>query len=103
MVVIKEKIAAGIRCLRALDKVLKARNVAKKIKIRIYKTVIKPVVTYGSEVWTITDRIASILMTWERKIYGPKCENGVWRIITNLELQNMYKDNNIISDIKTRR
>jgi hypothetical protein len=33
-------------------------------------------------------------MTWERKIlrkiYGPKCENGVWQIITNLELQNIY-------------
>jgi hypothetical protein len=79
----------------------------KKIKIRIYKTIIKPVVTYSSEVWTITDRIASILMTWERKIlrkiYGPKWENGVWQIRTNLELQNIYKDTNIISDIKTRR
>jgi hypothetical protein len=46
-------------------------------------------------------------MTWERKIvrkiYGPMCENGVWRIRTNLKLQNIYKDNNIISDIKTRR
>jgi hypothetical protein len=62
----------------------------------MYKTIIKPVVNYGSEVWTITDRIAFILMTWERKIlgkiYGPKCENGVWRIRTNLELQNIHKD-----------
>jgi hypothetical protein len=107
MVYIKEKIAAGNRCLRALDNVLKAKYITKKIKIRIYKTIIKPVVTYGSEVWTITDRIASILMTWERKIlrkiYYTKCENGVWRIRINLELQNIYKDTNIISDIKTRR
>jgi hypothetical protein len=82
MVDIKEKIAAGNRCLCALDNVLKARPTAKEIKIRIYKTIIKLVVTYGSEVWTITDRIASILMTWERKIlrkiYGHKCESGVW-------------------------
>jgi hypothetical protein len=73
----------------------------------MYKTIIEPVVADGSEVWTITDRTASILMTWERKIisqiYGPKRENGVWRIRTNLELQNIYKDTNIISDIKTRR
>jgi hypothetical protein len=82
MVDIKEKIAAGNRCLHALDNILKAKYVAKKIKIRIYKTIIKPVIIYGSEVWTITDRIASILMAWERKIlrkiYGPNCENGVW-------------------------
>jgi hypothetical protein len=107
MVEIKEKITAGNHCLRALDNVLKARYIVRKIKIRVYKTTVKPVVSYGSEVWTITDKIASILMTWERKIlrkiYGPKCENGVWQIRTNLELQNIYKDNNIISDIKTRR
>jgi hypothetical protein len=34
-------------------------------------------------------------MTWERKIlmkiYGPKCEQGVWRMNNNLELQNAYK------------
>jgi hypothetical protein len=49
MVDIKETIAAGNRCLCALDNVLKARYIATEMKIRIYKTVIKPVVTYGSE------------------------------------------------------
>jgi hypothetical protein len=37
------------------------------------------------------------------KIYGPNCDSGVWRIRTNLELQNIYKDTNIITDIKIRR
>jgi hypothetical protein len=77
---------AHYRCLRALNNVLKARYIAIKKYIYIYTyiyiTIIKPVLTYGSEVWMITDRIASILLTWERKIlgkiYGPKCENGVW-------------------------
>jgi hypothetical protein len=103
MVEMKETIAAGNRALRALDNVLKARYIVRKIKIGVYKTTVKPVVTFGSEVGTITDKITSILISWVRKIYGPKCENGVWRIRTNLELQNIYKDNNIISDIKTRR
>jgi hypothetical protein len=39
-------------------------------------------------------------MTWERKIlrkiYGPKCEQGVWRIRSNLEIQNMYKSPDIV-------
>jgi hypothetical protein len=29
---------------------------------------IKPVVTYRSKVWTVTDRTASVPMTWKRKI-----------------------------------
>jgi transcription termination factor 2 len=46
-------------------------------------------------------------MTWERKIlrkiYGPKCEQGVWRIRSNLEIQNMYKSPDIVTEIKLRR
>jgi hypothetical protein len=32
-----------------------------------------------------------MLMTWERKIYGPTKENGQWRIKTNAELITKYK------------
>jgi hypothetical protein len=46
-------------------------------------------------------------MTWERKIlrkiYGPKSERGVWRIRSNLEIQNMYKSPDIVTEIKVRR
>jgi hypothetical protein len=46
-------------------------------------------------------------MTWERKIlkkiYGPKCEQGVWRIRSNLEIQDMYKSPDIVTEIKVRR
>jgi hypothetical protein len=77
------------------------------VKIRTYKTVIRPVILYGSETWTITGKVASTLMTWERKIlrkmYGPKCERGVWRIRSNLEMQNMYKSPDIVTEIKVRR
>jgi hypothetical protein len=45
-------------------------------------------------------------MTWERKIlrkiYGPKSEQGVWRIISNLEIHNMYKSPDIVAEIKVR-
>jgi hypothetical protein len=46
-------------------------------------------------------------MTWERKIlrkiYGPKCEQGVRRLRRNLELQNAYKSPDIVTEIKIRR
>jgi hypothetical protein len=51
--------------------------------------------------------MAYTLMTWERKIlrkiYGPKCEQGIWRIRSNLEIQNMFKSPDIVTEIKVRR
>jgi hypothetical protein len=64
-------------------------------------------ILYGSETWTITGKMASTLMTWEReilrKIYGPKSEQDAWRIRSNLEIQNMYKSPDIVTEIKVRR
>jgi hypothetical protein len=46
-------------------------------------------------------------MTWERKIlrkiYGPKSEQKVWRKRINLEIQNMYKPPDIVTEIKVGR
>jgi hypothetical protein len=54
------------------------------MKIRTYKAVIRPIILYGSETLIVTGKMASTLMTLERKILRklsvPKCEQGV-RII----------------------
>jgi hypothetical protein len=48
-------------------------------------------------------KMASTLMTWERKvlrkIYGSKCEEGMWRIRSNLELQNARKLPDTVNEI----
>jgi hypothetical protein len=75
--------------------------------IRIYKTAIRPIILYGSETWTLTKEMTPTLITWERKIarkiYGPKCAQGVWRIRSNSELQNSCKSPDIVTEIKIRR
>jgi hypothetical protein len=38
-----------------------------------------------------------------RKLYGPTCENGHWRIKINSELESKYKSQDIVSVIKVRR
>ncbi|KAJ4444925.1 hypothetical protein ANN_06724 [Periplaneta americana] len=104
---IKDKVAIGNRSLRALDKIIRTSYISKKMKVRIYKTIIKPTVTFGSETWTLPERAITILNTWERKIlrkiYGPIYDKGEWRIRTNSELQKLYKDSSIVTDIKIRR
>jgi hypothetical protein len=47
---------AGNRCYYASQNVLKSKTVSQKAKLNVYKTIIRPVVTYGSEIWTLTKK-----------------------------------------------
>ena len=53
---------------------------AKDNYIILYKTLIRPAVSYGVEAWTLTEREEQAVLIFERKIfrriYGAKCENG---------------------------
>jgi hypothetical protein len=53
---IKSKLAAGNKCYYALGLILKRRSISQSIKIRLYKTIIRPVVIYGAEAWTLTNK-----------------------------------------------
>jgi hypothetical protein len=38
-----------------------------------------------------------------RKIYGPVCENGEWRIRTNTELMELYDELDIVTEVNGMR
>ena len=104
---IKERITAGNKAYYSSYNMLKNKNISRKTKKNIYKTIIRPVVTYGSETWTLTKSAETVLNTWERKvlrkIFGPtKDENG-WRMRTNKEVYDLYKDPTIVAEIKKSR
>jgi len=73
----------------------------------LYKTIIRPVVLYGAEAWTLTKKEEQALLIFERKIfrriYGPKYENGDWKSRTNRELEEMSKGENTVKWIKGQR
>jgi hypothetical protein len=75
--------------------------------MQIYKTLIRPVVTYGSETWTLTKSDENLLRTFERKIlrkiYGPIQEGYTWRIRNNEELNSSIKGEDIVKFIKAQR
>jgi hypothetical protein len=80
----------------------------KKLKIKIYTTVILPVVLYGCETWSLTLREDHRLMVFEnrvlRRIFGPKREeDGSWRKLHNDELHSLYPSPNAVRMIKSRR
>jgi hypothetical protein len=79
---------------------------SKNVKIRIYKTIILPVVLYGCETWSVT--IREELRVFEnrmlRKIFGPKRDEvmGEWIKLHNEELCDLYSSPSIIRIIKSR-
>ena len=87
-----------------MDKLFTSRPLSRATKIIIYKTLIRPVVSYGAEAWTLTKKEEQAVLIFERKmfrrIYGPKYENGEWKIRTNRELEEMSKGENIVKWIK---
>jgi hypothetical protein len=81
---------------------------SKNVKIKIYRTIILPVVLYGCESWSLTLREECRLWVFEnrvlRRIFGPKRVEvtGEWRRLHNKELYALYSSPNIIRVIKSR-
>jgi hypothetical protein len=77
--------------------------------VKVYKTIIVPVVLYGCETWSLTVREEHRLRVFEnrvlRRILGPKRDEvtGEWRKLHNEELHNLYSSPGIIRQIKSRR
>jgi hypothetical protein len=77
--------------------------------LRIYKTIILPVILYGCETWSLTLREEHRLRVFEnkvlRRIFGPKRDEmtGELRKPHNEELRDLYSSPSIIRIIKSRR
>jgi hypothetical protein len=105
---IKGRLNSGNTCYYSVQNLLSSRLISKNLKIKIYKTVILPVVLYGCETWSLTLGEDHRLRVFEnrvlRKIFGPKREEaGSWRKLHNDELHNLYSSPNIVRVIKSRR
>jgi hypothetical protein len=88
---------------------LSSRLLSRKVKVKIYKTIILPVVLYGCEILSLTLREEHRPRVLEnrvlRRIFGPKRDEvtGEWWKLHNEELHILYSSPNIIRQIKLRR
>ena len=104
---IKDRIQAGNKAYAATYNMLKSKIIKRSVKTQIYKTMVRPVATYGSETWTLTKSDENLLKIFERKIlrkiYGPVQEGDTWRIRYNEELNRLVEGQDIVKFIKAQR
>ena len=78
-----------------MQNLLSSSLLPKNLKIKIYRTIIRPVVWYGCETWSLTLREEPRLSVFEnrvlRRIFGPRrAEITVeWRKLHNEELNDL--------------
>ena len=72
---IQYRIILGNKAYYGNQFLFKSRLVSKKSKLKLYWSIIRPIVTYACEVWVLKEIIKSKLMVFERKvlrkIFGP--------------------------------
>jgi hypothetical protein len=93
---------SGDACYHSVQNILSSRLVPKNLKIKIYKTVILPVVLYGCETWSLTLGEEHGLRVFKnrvlRRIFWPKREeDGSWGKLHNDEFHSLCTSPNIVS------
>ena len=80
---IKERIRIGNKTYYANRQLVNSSLISRNSNLQIYRALVCPVVTCGSELWTLTVEEDRALAVFERKIlrkiYGPVKENELWR------------------------
>ena len=106
---IKSRLKSGNACYYSVQNILSSRLLSKNLKIKIYRTIIQPIVLYGCEIWSLTLREERRLRVFENRVlrreFGPKRDEvtGEWRKLHNEELRDLYSLPNIVRVVKSRR
>jgi hypothetical protein len=101
---INNRITLANRSYFRLVNILKAKNINRKYKVIINKTLIKPVLMFGAENWVLSKAVKLRLGVFERKtlrrIYGPICEGAIWKSRYNEELYRLYDETDLVTIIR---
>lgn len=107
-VAINDRVSAANKAFFAHIKLFKSRLLSRDQKMAMYKALIRPILTYSSEVWVLKTKDMDQILRFERKIlrtiYGPsRRDDGTYRIRYNHELDTLIRNGNAIRFIKSQR
>ena len=92
-----------------MQNLLSSRLLYKSLKIKLFRTIILPIVLYGCETWSLTWREEHGLRVFENRVlwsvFVPKRDEvtGEWRKLHNEELKELCSLPNIVRVVKSRR
>ena len=105
----KSRVKSENACYHSVRNLLSSSLLSKHLKIKIYRSIILPVVLYGYETWSLKLREKRRLRVFEnrvlRRIFGPRRDEvtGEWKKLHNEELNDVYCSPNVVRVIKSRR
>ena len=65
---IKSRLRSGNACYHSVQSLLSSRLLSENVKTKIYRTKILPVVLYGCEAWSLTEREGRKLRVFENMV-----------------------------------
>jgi hypothetical protein len=104
---IKSRLNSGNACYHSVQSLLSSCLLSRNVEVKIYKTIIMPVVLYGCETQSLTLREEHRLRVFKNRvlsrIFGPKRDEvtGEWRKLHNEELHNLYSSPDITRQVKS--
>src|ERR1700743_885388 len=104
---IRRRVTLGNRSFYSLQKLFRSKTLHRNLKCQLYRSLVRPILAYGSEAWCMTQTDEQTLLVFERRILrtifgGIQIENN-WRRRFNHELYELYAEPDIVKYIKINR
>src|ERR1700755_3403111 len=104
---LRRRITLGNRSFYSLQKLFRSKTLHRNLKCQLYRSLVRPILAYGSEAWCMTQTDEQTLLVFERRILrtifgGIQIEHN-WRRRFNHELYELYAEPDIVKYIKTNR
>jgi hypothetical protein len=104
---IAERIVKGNKAYYAIAKLIKSKFLKRNTKMKMCKMIIRPVVTYSSETWTLTAKAENKLGIFERqilrKMFGSVNIDNISEIRNNMEIDKLIEGADIVRFIEAQR
>jgi hypothetical protein len=65
---IKSRLNSGNACYHSVQSLLSSPLLSRNVKVKVYKTIILPVVLYGCDTWSLTLRVEHTLRVFENRV-----------------------------------
>lgn len=103
------RIQSALRAFFSLKGLFRSKKLSLRLKAKLYKVMVRPVLLYGCESWTPTVVLENRLQVCENRmlrwIVGPVFDRmlGIWRGRPNEELRRLCQINPAACEIRSRR